>query len=101
TLQDIRTEMVLEMERVGIRVEKQHHEVATAGQAEIDMRFNSLTKMADWLTWYKYICKNVATRHGMTVTFMPKPIFGDNGSGMHTPRPISQGRTPLVPGHGH
>ena len=66
TLQDIRTEMVLEMERVGIRVEKQHHEVATAGQAEIDMRFQSLVKMADSLTWYKYICKNVAWRHGKT-----------------------------------
>jgi glutamine synthetase len=101
TLQDIRSEMVLEMERVGIRVEKQHHEVATAGQAEIDMRFNSLTKMADWLTWYKYICKNVATRHGMTVTFMPKPIFGDNGSGMHTHQSIWKGETPLFAGSGY
>jgi glutamine synthetase len=101
TLQDIRTEMVLEMERVGIRVEKQHHEVATAGQAEIDMRFNSLTKMADWLTWYKYICKNVATRHGMTVTFMPKPIFGDNGSGMHTHQSIWKCETPLFAGSGY
>jgi glutamine synthetase len=88
SLQDIRAEMVREMERVGIRVEKHHHEVATAGQAEIDMRFQSLVKMGDWLTWYKYICKNVAIRHGMTVTFMPKPIFGDNGSGMHTHQSI-------------
>src|SRR6266852_789206 len=95
TLQDIRTEMVLEMERVGIRVEKQHHEVATAGQAEIDMRFQTLTKMADWLTWYKYIVKNVAVRHGMTATFMPKPIFGDNGTGMHTHQSIWKGDTPL------
>ena len=101
TLQDIRTEMVLEMERVGIRVEKQHHEVATAGQAEIDMRFQSLTKMADWLTWYKYIVKNVAARHGMTATFMPKPIFGDNGTGMHTHQSIWKGETPLFAGNGY
>src|ERR1700722_7897363 len=101
TLQDIRTEMVLEMERVGIRVEKQHHEVATAGQAEIDMRFQTLTKMADWLTWYKYIVKNVAVRHGMTATFMPKPIFGDNGTGMHTHQSIWKGDTPLFAGNGY
>ena len=101
TLQDIRTEMVLEMERVGIRVEKQHHEVATAGQAEIDMRFQPLTKMADWLTWYKYIVKNVAVRHGMTATFMPKPIFGDNGTGMHTHQSIWKGDTPLFAGNGY
>ena len=101
TQQDIRTEMVLVMEQVGIRVEKQHHEVATAGQAEIDMRFNSLVKMADWLTWYKYIFKNVAKRHGKTVTFMPKPIFGDNGSGMHTHQSIWKGDTPLFAGTGY
>jgi glutamine synthetase len=93
--------MVLEMERVGIRVEKQHHEVATAGQAEIDMRFQSLTKMADWLTWYKYIVKNVAVRHGMTATFMPKPIFGDNGTGMHTHQSVWKGETPLFAGSGY
>jgi glutamine synthetase len=93
--------MVREMERVGIRVEKHHHEVATAGQAEIDMRFQSLVKMADWLTWYKYICKNVAIRHGMTVTFMPKPIFGDNGSGMHCHQSIWKGETPLFAGSGY
>jgi glutamine synthetase len=93
--------MVREMEGVGIRVEKHHHEVATAGQAEIDMRFQSLVKMGDWLTWYKYICKNVATRHGMTVTFMPKPIFGDNGSGMHTHQSIWKGETPLFAGSGY
>ena len=98
TLQDIRTEMVLEMESVGIRVEKQHHEVATAGQAEIDMRFQSLTKMADWLTWYKYICKNVAARHGKTATFMPKPLFGDNGTGMHTPSEHLERRDAAVRG---
>ncbi len=87
--------------RVGIRVEKQHHEVATAGQAEIDMRFQTLTKMADWLTWYKYIVKNVAVRHGMTATFMPKPIFGDNGTGMHTHQSIWKGETPLFAGNGY
>jgi glutamine synthetase len=101
TLQDLRTEMVLEMERVGIRVEKQHHEVATAGQAEIDMRFQSLVKMSDSLTWYKYICKNVARRHGKTVTFMPKPLFGDNGSGMHTHQSLWKGETPLFAGSGY
>ena len=90
--QDIRTEMVLEMEKVGLRVEKQHHEVATAGQAEIDLRFLPLVKMGDALMWYKYIVKNVARRHGKTATFMPKPIFGDNGSGMHVPPVDLEGR---------
>ncbi len=84
SLQDIRTEMVRVMEQIGIEVEKHHHEVATGGQAEIDMRYDSLVRMGDKLMWYKYIVKNVAKRHGKTVTFMPKPIFGDNGSGMHT-----------------
>ena len=82
--QDLRTEMVLTLEKVGIPVEAQHHEVATAGQAEIDMRFGPLTVMADRLLMYKYIIKNVAQKHGKTVTLMPKPLFGDNGSGMHT-----------------
>lgn len=82
--QDLRTEMCRVMEMVGIRVERQHHEVATAGQAEIDVRFDSMLKMADKLMWFKYIIRNVASRHGKTVTFMPKPIYGDNGSGMHT-----------------
>ncbi|MCB1155030.1 glutamine synthetase beta-grasp domain-containing protein, partial [bacterium] len=81
---DIRTEMVLEMQKLGIAVEAQHHEVATAGQAEIDMRFAPLLKMSDQLMWFKYIIKNVAVKHGKTVTFMPKPVFQDNGSGMHT-----------------
>jgi glutamine synthetase len=99
--QDIRQEMVLMMEKVGIRVEKQHHEVATAGQAEIDMRFNSLVKMADWLKWYKYVVKNVAMKHGKTATFMPKPIFGDNGSGMHTHQSIWKGEKPLFAGDGY
>ena len=98
TQQDIRGEMVREMEKVGIRVEKHHHEVATAGQAEIDMRFLPLTAMGDALMWYKYIVKNVARRHGKTATFMPKPIFGDNGSGMHTHQSIWKGEKPLFAG---
>jgi len=82
-LQDIRTQMVLTMIEAGIEVEAHHHEVATGGQCEIDMRFCSLTQMADNLIKYKYIVKNVARKNGMTATFMPKPLFGDNGSGMH------------------
>jgi glutamine synthetase len=96
--QDIRTEMILEMEKAGIQVEKHHHEVATAGQAEIDMRYDSLTRMADKMMLYKYITKNVALRYGKTVTFMPKPIFGDNGSGMHTHQSIWKGGQPLFAG---
>jgi glutamine synthetase len=96
--QDIRTEMIREMENVGIRVEKHHHEVATAGQAEIDMRFLSLMKMGDALMWYKYIVRNVARRHGKTATFMPKPVFGDNGSGMHVHQSIWKGEKPLFAG---
>jgi glutamine synthetase len=83
TLTDIRNEMALALEAVGIPVEVHHHEVASGGQCELSMRFNSLVKMADWTMWYKYIVKNVARRHGKVATFMPKPIFGDNGSGMH------------------
>src|SRR5438876_2143380 len=96
--QDIRTEMVREMEKLGYRVEKHHHEVATAGQAEIDLRFLSLVKMGDALMWYKHIVKNVARRYGKTATFMPKPIFGDNGSGMHTHQSIWKGEKPLFAG---
>jgi glutamine synthetase len=81
--QDIRTEMLLTLIECGIRAEMHHHEVATAGQAEIDMRFAPLTQMGDQLMLYKYVIKNVARKHGKTVTFMPKPLFGDNGSGMH------------------
>jgi glutamine synthetase len=99
--QDIRQEMVMTMEQVGIIVEKQHHEVATAGQAEIDMRFAPLLKMADNLMWYKYIVKNVARKYGKTATFMPKPVFGDNGSGMHTHQSIWKGEKPLFAGNGY
>ena len=83
TLQDLRSKMVIALERVGVAVEVHHHEVATAGQAEIDMRFAPLLRMADQLMIYKYIVKNVARQNNMTATFMPKPLFEDNGSGMH------------------
>ena len=83
SLQDIRSEIVLLMESIGIPVEAQHHEVATGGQCEIDMRFAPLVEMADNLLKYKYIAKNVARRHNKTVTYMPKPVWNDNGSGMH------------------
>jgi glutamine synthetase len=99
--QDLRTEMCRVMETVGIQVERQHHEVATAGQAEIDIRFNTLTKTADQLMWFKYIIKNVALRNGKTVTFMPKPLFGDNGSGMHTHQSIWKSGKPLFAGDGY
>ncbi len=98
TQQDIRSEMVLEMQKAGIPIEKHHHEVATAGQAEIDLRFDSLVVMADKMMMYKYIVKNVARRHHKTVTFMPKPLFGDNGSGMHTHQSIWKDGKPLFAG---
>ncbi|MFB3904737.1 MAG: type I glutamate--ammonia ligase [Acidobacteriota bacterium] len=83
SLQDIRTEMMLTLQEIGIAVEVHHHEVATAGQCEIDMRFDTLVTMGDKLLKFKYVIKNVARRHNKTVTLMPKPIFMDNGSGMH------------------
>ena len=95
TFQDIRNEMSLVMESVGIEVERQHHEVATAGQAEIDMKFDTLVAMADKLMMYKYIVKNVAYRHGKVATFMPKPIYGDNGSGMHVHQSLWKRGEPL------
>jgi glutamine synthetase len=101
TMQDLRAEMVAQMRKVGIIVEAHHHEVATAGQSEIDMKFQSLLKMADQLMWFKYICKNVARKHGKTVTFMPKPIFQDNGSGMHTHISLWKGSKPLFAGKGY
>ncbi|NNL78163.1 MAG: type I glutamate--ammonia ligase [Desulfobacterales bacterium] len=96
--QDLRTEMVLTLEELGIDVEAQHHEVATAGQAEIDMRFKPLLQMSDQLMWFKYVLKNVAYRHNHTVTFMPKPLFEDNGTGMHTHISIWNGDQPLFAG---
>ncbi|MCP3951762.1 MAG: type I glutamate--ammonia ligase [Desulfobacterales bacterium] len=96
--QDLRTEMLLTLEDLGIDVECQHHEVATAGQAEIDMRFKPLLQMGDQLAWFKYVLKNVATQHGHTVTFMPKPLFEDNGTGMHTHISIWKDNTPLFAG---
>ena len=95
SLQDIRSEMILEMEKVGITVEVHHHEVATAGQCEIDMRFDTLLTTADQVLWYKYIVKNVARRHNKVATFMPKPLFGDNGSGMHTHQSLWKDGKPL------
>ncbi len=82
-LADLRSEIVLRLQAAGLVVETHHHEVATAGQAEIDLRFDTLTKMADSLMVFKYIVKNIAYQNGYTATFMPKPMFGDNGSGMH------------------
>jgi len=99
--QDLRTEMVLEMQKVGIHVECQHHEVASAGQAEIDMRFSPLLSMADQFMWFKYVIKNVAKRNNKTVTFMPKPIFEDNGSGMHTHLSLWKDGKPLFAGDGY
>ena len=95
TLMDIRAEMALTMERIGIKVECHHHEVATAGQCEIDMKFDTLVSMADKLIKYKYVVKNVARRHGKTATFMPKPLFGDNGSGMHVHQSVWDGDKPI------
>jgi glutamine synthetase len=99
SLQNLRSEMVIQLEKLGILIEAQHHEVATAGQAEIDMRFAPLVDMADMLMLYKYVLKNVAARAGKSVTFMPKPIFGDNGSGMHCHQSIWKRGQPLFAGN--
>jgi glutamine synthetase len=96
--QDLRTEMVLMMQQVGLKVECQHHEVATAGQAEIDMKAAPLVQMGDNLQWYKYVIKNVARRNCKTVTFMPKPLYGDNGTGMHIHMSIWKEGQPLFAG---
>jgi glutamine synthetase len=96
TLADLRTAMVLTLERLGIPCEFHHHEVASGGQCEIDLRFQSLTRMADQVMTYKYVVKNVARAHGKSVTFMPKPIFGDNGSGMHCHQSLWKEGTPLM-----
>lgn len=91
SMQDIRSRIILQMIRAGLDIEVHHHEVATAGQAEIDMRFDSLVRMADKCMMYKYIVKNMAKKAGMVATFMPKPLFGDNGSGMHTHQSLWKG----------
>jgi len=101
TYHDLRGEMVEEMMKVGIVVEAHHHEVATAGQSEIDMEFKDLVKMGDQFMWYKYIIKNVAKRHGKTVTLMPKPIFEDNGSGMHSHFSLWKDGKTLFAGNGY
>jgi glutamine synthetase len=98
TYTDLRTEMVLAMQRVGLEVETHHHEVATAGQAEIDLKYDSMIRMADKMMWYKYVVKNVARAAGKTVTFMPKPLFADNGSGMHTHQSLWKDDKPLFAG---
>ncbi|MGF7234758.1 MAG: type I glutamate--ammonia ligase, partial [Frankia sp.] len=92
---DLRSEMVQELQRAGITVEMQHHEVGTAGQAEIDIRFDTLLKVADDLMTYKYLIRNVARSRNKTVTFMPKPLFQDNGSGMHCHQSLWKDGEPL------
>lgn len=101
TYGDLRAEMVEELIKLGIVVEAHHHEVATAGQCEIDMEFAPLLQMADQFMWYKYVIKNVAKRNGKTVTFMPKPVFEDNGSGMHTHISLWKGGDTLMYGDGY
>jgi glutamine synthetase len=98
TLQDLRSEMLLTMAACGVPIEKHHHEVATGGQCELGFRFAPLVQAADFLMTYKYCIKNVAAKHGKTVTFMPKPLFNDNGSGMHTHQSIWSGGQPLFAG---
>ncbi|MGJ3254444.1 MAG: type I glutamate--ammonia ligase [Elainellaceae cyanobacterium] len=98
TLQDLRTEMLLTMAACGVPIEKHHHEVATGGQCELGFRFAELVKAADYLMTYKYCIKNVGKKHGKTVTFMPKPLFNDNGSGMHTHQSIWNDGEPLFAG---
>lgn len=101
SMQDIRSEMVLTMEKIGLLIEAQHHEVATGGQAEIDMRFAPLVEMADNLLKYKYVIKNTAIQHGRTVTFMPKPLFNDNGTGMHVHTSLWKDGQNLFAGDGY
>lgn len=100
-LMDLRNEMMQTMIDSGLNVEAQHHEVATAGQSEIDLKYGDLVKMADDMCLYKYIVKNVAHKHNKTATFMPKPIFNDNGSGMHIHMSLWKGEQPLFAGGGY
>jgi glutamine synthetase len=99
--QDLRAEMVEVMLSVGLEIECHHHEVATGGQCEIDQRFNTLVKSADNMMLFKYCVRNVAYQYGKTVTFMPKPLFGDNGSGMHVHQSLWRTGTPLFAGEGY
>ena len=99
--QDLRSEMVAVMERSGLVIECHHHEVATAGQCEIDQKFNTLVKSADNMMLYKYIVRNVAHQYGKTATFMPKPLFQDNGSGMHCHQSLWKDGKPLFAGDGY
>jgi len=99
TLQDVRSEMCEVMNELGLDIEAHHHEVATGGQCEIDMKFDTLLSMADKSTIYKYVVKNVARRHALGATFMPKPLFEDNGSGMHTHISIWKDGTNLFAGN--
>jgi len=101
SLQDIRSEMMLTLENIGVPIEAQHHEVATGGQCEIDMRFSSLVKMGDSTLKYKYVIKNVARKHNKTATFMPKPLFSDNGSGMHVHLSLWKNDKNLFAGEGY
>ena len=98
---ELRNEIVAEMARVGLVTECHHHEVATAGQMEIDFRFNEMVRAADAVMWFKYLVKNIARRRGKVATFMPKPVFGDNGSGMHTHQSLWKGEQPLFAGDGY
>ncbi len=93
TQQDVRSRIVMALESAGVEIEVHHHEVATAGQAEIDMRFDTMLSMADKVMKYKYIVKNIARQNNLTATFMPKPMFGDNGSGMHVHQSLWNGST--------
>jgi glutamine synthetase len=101
SLANLRAEMVTTMMDLGIYIETAHHEVATGGQCEIDMRFLPMLEMADTLMWFKYIVKNVARKNGKVATFMPKPLYGDNGSGMHCHQSLWKNEKPLFPGDGY
>ena len=101
TLNDLRTSIVLQMQKVGVEIEVSHHEVATAGQGEIDMRYDRLLRMADKLMWFKYVVKNEARAAGKSATFMPKPLYGDNGNGMHVHMSLWKEGRPLFAGDGY
>ncbi|WOO41590.1 type I glutamate--ammonia ligase [Rubellicoccus peritrichatus] len=100
-LMDLRNEMVLTMMELGLKIEAQHHEVSTGGQCEIDLRYDTMLRMGDMMMTYKYVVKNVAHRFGKSATFMPKPIYGDNGSGMHTHQSLWKDGKPLMAGDGY